>query len=48
MLLKGVVVGDKLVLNWLSLQSSKVEPEQLEIDVSKYTSTPEGTTYHTI
>lgn len=44
MLLKGVVVGDKLVLNWLSLKSSKAEPEQIELDVNKFTTASEGLT----
>lgn len=44
MLLKGVVVGDKLVLNWLSLQSSEADPAQLELDIHKFTTSSEGNT----
>ena len=42
MLLKGVMVGDKLVLNWLSLKSSTAEPEQIELDVNKFATASEG------
>lgn len=42
MLLKGVVVGDNLVFNWLSLSTSNAEPKQVELDLNKFTTASEG------
>lgn len=41
-LLKGVVLGDQLLFNWVRLHSSQQVPQQLELDISHYTTSKSG------
>ena len=41
-MLKGVVLGEQLLLNWVTLNSAQQEPQQLELDIDHYVTSQTG------